>query len=607
MTTIINEIGKITSAGILALYGKELNPADILITPTKKEHQGDYTIVTFALAKLTGQSPPQIAEALGDYIKEHFDIVDQTEVIQGFLNLSLSPAYWNGVLETMQKDKYFWKPLHTPEKVLVEFSSPNTNKPLHLGHIRNILLGWSTYKILTACGHDVTRVQIINDRGIAICKSMVAWEKYSNGITPEEAGLKGDHFVGDWYVRFEIEFASEYAAWQNTPDAQHLFLNRTKQEETEKEFFKNYKNTYFNTISSLGKEAREMLLAWESGDNEILSLWRRMNNWVYEGLDVTYASLGVEFDKLYYESKTYLLGKDIIEKGLLENVFYQKEDGSVWIDLTDVGLDHKLLLRKDGTSVYMTQDVGTVEKRYEEIGARRMIYVVADEQNYHFEALFAIMKKLGMPYAKGLFHLSYGMVELTGGAKMKTREGTVVDADDLIEDVIEEAEIAASEREMKDSDTIRKIAMAALKFFIIKVDPKKRMVFDPKASVDMQGQTGPYIQNAYVRILSILRRIDTKNASYEGYVLNDDEKMLLNMLDQCRDIIDDAARNLSPALIANYTYALAKEYHRYYHDVKVLHAESDEARAFRVRLIELIAEVLRNTMDLLGIEMPEKM
>ncbi len=607
MTTIINEIGKITSAGILALYGKELNPADILITPTKKEHQGDYTIVTFALAKLTGQSPPQIAEALGDYIKEHFDIVDQTEVIQGFLNLSLSPAYWNGVLETMQKDKYFWKPLHTPEKVLVEFSSPNTNKPLHLGHIRNILLGWSTYKILTACGHDVTRVQIINDRGIAICKSMVAWEKYSNGITPEEAGLKGDHFVGDWYVRFEIEFASEYAAWQNTPDAQHLFLNRTKQEETEKEFFKNYKNTYFNTISSLGKEAREMLLAWESGDNEILSLWRRMNNWVYEGLDVTYASLGVEFDKLYYESKTYLLGKDIIEKGLLENVFYQKEDGSVWIDLTDVGLDHKLLLRKDGTSVYMTQDVGTVEKRYEEIGARRMIYVVADEQNYHFEALFAIMKKLGMPYAEGLFHLSYGMVELTGGAKMKTREGTVVDADDLIEDVIEEAEIAASEREMKDSDTIRKIAMAALKFFIIKVDPKKRMVFDPKASVDMQGQTGPYIQNAYVRILSILRRIDTKNASYEGYVLNDDEKMLLNMLDQCRDIIDDAARNLSPALIANYTYALAKEYHRYYHDVKVLHAESDEARAFRVRLIELIAEVLRNTMDLLGIEMPEKM
>ncbi len=607
MTTIINEIGKVTSQGIFAIYGQEVNPADILITPTKKEHQGDYTIVTFSLAKLVGLAPPQIAAALGEYLKEHFSIVDQIEVIQGFLNVSLSPAYWISVLEGMHKDNDFWKPKHTPEKVVVEFSSPNTNKPLHLGHIRNILLGWSTYKILTVCGHDVTRVQIINDRGIAICKSMVAWEKYSNGITPEEAGLKGDHFVGDWYVRFEIEFAAEYAAWQNTPEAQQLFLNRPKKEETEKDFFKNYKNTYFNSISSLGKEARDMLLSWESGDTEILSLWRRMNNWVYEGLDVTYASLGVEFDKLYYESKTYLLGKDIIDKGLREGVFYQKEDGSVWIDLTDTGLDHKLLLRKDGTSVYMTQDVGTVEKRYEDTGAQRMIYVVADEQNYHFEALFAIMKKLGMPYADGLFHLSYGMVELTGGAKMKTREGTVVDADDLIEGVIEEAEIAASEREMRDSETIRKIAMAALKFFIIKVDPKKRMTFDPKASVDMQGQTGPYIQNAYVRIVSILRRIDKPNSSYEGYVLNADEKMLLNMLDQCRDIIDDAASGLSPALIANYTYALAKEYHRYYHDVKVLHAESDEARAFRVHLIRLIADVLRNTMDLLGIEMPERM
>nr|MDQ3018208.1 arginine--tRNA ligase [Bacteroidota bacterium] len=484
MTTIIDEIGKVTSQGIKALYDMDVDPADILITPTKKEHKGDYTIVTFSFAKTLRQAPPQIAAALGEYISTHFDKVDQIEVIQGFLNLSLSGPYWNSVLEYMHDNKDFWKPVQEKEQVLVEFSSPNTNKPLHLGHIRNILLGWSTAKILTACGHDVKRVQIVNDRGIAICKSMLAWMKYSNGITPEEAGLKSDHFVGDWYVRFEIEFTREYTEWQTTKEAQTLFLNRKNTEEDEIEFFKGYKNNYFNTASELGRQARDLLLKWEANDAETMDLWKQMNTWVYEGFDVTYKSLGVEFDKLYYESNTYLLGKDMIDEGLNKGAFYRKDDGSVWVDLTEYGLDHKLLLRRDGTSVYMTQDLGTAEKRYEDTGASRMVYVVADEQNYHFQALFAIMKKLNAPYAEGLHHLSYGMVDLPQG-KMKSREGTVVDADDLIEEVIEEAGNAAIEREMRDKETIRKIGMAALKYFIIKVDPKKRMTFDPKSSVDM--------------------------------------------------------------------------------------------------------------------------
>ena len=606
MTDILNEIGIATSNGIRELYQFEIDPGSLQITPTKKEHNGDYTLVTFPIAKSLKKSPAEIATALGEYLVNNRPWISGTEVIQGFLNLSLSTNYWTSLLDEMEKDNDFWKPKQEPEKVLVEFASPNTNKPLHLGHIRNILLGWSTSKILKLCGHDVSRVQIINDRGIAICKSMVAWSDYSNGITPEEAGLKSDHFLGDWYVRFEIEFQKEYKEWQKSKEARDIFEKRNDKELDETAFFKNYKNQYFNTASKLGKVARDMLLRWEANDPDTIALWKRMNDWVYKGFDVTYKKLGVEFDKLYYESETYLLGKDIIEEGLAQNVFYQKDDGSVWVDLTDYGLDHKILLRSDGTSVYMTQDMGTVEKRYEDLGAQRMVYVVADEQNYHFQALFAIMTKLNTPYSKGLHHLSYGMVDLPEG-KMKSREGTVVDADDLIDDVIEEARTAAIERELTDPEIIRKIGMAALKFFIIKVDPKKRMIFDPKASVDLQGQTGPYIQNAYVRIQSILRKADSINQSYGDYEANADEKLLLNMLDQSRQVIDAASKEYSPALVANYVYALAKEYHRYYHDVKVLQAESGEAKAFRLRLIKLIAVVLEGTMDLLGIEMPDKM
>lgn len=606
MKDIIREIESAITEAVATLYQQEVALKDITVTPTKKEHKGDYTLVTFPLAKQLKLAPPQIAQALGQYLKENRSWVSSTEVIQGFLNISLSETFWSSVLTSLKAKPDFWKPTQPEEKILVEFASPNTNKPLHLGHIRNILLGWSTYKILEACGHNVNRVQIVNDRGIAICKSMVAWSQFSNGQTPEDAKLKSDHFVGEWYVRFEKEFSKEYKVWQASADGQVVYQQRKDQAQAEADFFKEYKNHYFNTASHIGKEARDMLLRWEAHDPETLSLWKKMNDWVYAGFNETYTRLGVEFDKLYYESDTYLLGKDLIEEGLERGVFYKKEDGSVWVDLTEAGLDHKLLLRRDGTSVYMTQDLGTAHQRYKEFGAERMVYVVADEQNYHFQALFAIMAKLGAPYAKGLHHLSYGMVDLPEG-KMKSREGTVVDADDLMDDVIAEAELAAKDREMHDPEIIRRIAMAALKFFIIKVDPRKRMIFDPKASVDLQGQTGPYIQNAYVRIQSILRKAPTEHGPMTGYEPNEDEKMLLNMLMQCRTVIENAAREYSPALIANYTYALAKEYHRYYHDVKVIQAETDAARNFRLELITLIGQVLLQTMDLLGIEMPDRM
>lgn len=592
---------------VAALYNVSIEPSKVTVTPTKREHKGDYTVVTFAIAKQTANPPPVIAKALGEFLTARYDWISDTEIIQGFLNIGLSDSYWKGVLREIAKDTDFWRPQFPRQKVLVEFSSPNTNKPLHLGHIRNILLGWSMYKILSACGNDVMRVQIINDRGIAICKSMLAWKKFGNGATPESVNIKSDHFVGDWYVRFEQEFSAEYKLWQSTSDGQQAFDNRKVKEEDEASFYKGYKNHYFNTASSLGKEAREMLLKWEDQDPETIALWKRMNSWVYEGFDVTYKTLGVAFDKLYYESNTYLLGKDLIDKGLDDGVFYRKDDGSVWVDLTSEGLDHKLLLRSDGTSVYMTQDIGTAQKRYEETGAERMIYVVADEQNYHFQALFAILKKLSVPYASGLYHLNYGMVELPEG-RMKSREGTVVDADDLMEEVKGEARVAATERGEVDEEAIRKISLAALKFFLLKVDPRKKMIFDPKASVDLQGQTGPYVQNAFVRIQSILRKAkDVQECDYSSYPILEDEKMILNMLMQVKGIIENAAKEYNPSLIAQYVYALSKEYHRYYHDVKVLQAESEEARTFRLQLIKQVAFVLQTLTDLIGIEMPEKM
>jgi len=607
MKDILTAIDAAVRDAVLAVFGKTLEPGSITVTPTRKEHQGDYTVVTFPLAKELGQAPPKIAEAIAAHLAGKWDWIERTDVVQGFLNISLSNRHWMDALDAMAQDTGYWKPARTGEKVLVEFSSPNTNKPLHLGHIRNILLGWSMYRILQACGHDVWRVQIVNDRGIAICKSMVAWQQFGEGQTPESTGIKSDHFVGDWYVRFEKEFSAEYKAWQATAAGQAAFEARKDKDQPEADFFKGYKNHYFNTASALGRTARDMLLAWEAHDPDTLALWRRMNAWVYAGFDETYRALGVDFDKLYFESETYLLGKDLVEEGLSRGVFFRKADGSVWVDLTDVGLDEKLLLRSDGTSVYMTQDIGTAQRRYEELGATRMIYVVADEQNYHFQALFAILEKLGAPYAAGLHHLSYGMVDLPEG-KMKSREGTVVDADDLLAEVIGEADAAARERDNHDPDNVRQIGLAALKYFIIKVDPKKRMIFDPKASVDLQGQTGPYIQNAYVRIRSILRKGESAaRVDISGYQMLPDEKLLLNLMSQAGQVVQDAAREYNPSLIAHYSYQLAKEYHRYYHDVKVLQAESAEAMSFRLRLIESLANLLADMLDLLGIGMPDKM
>ena len=483
-----------------------------------------------------------------------------------------------------------------------------------MGHIRNILLGWSCTKIFEEAGYEVIKAQIVNDRGIAICKSMLAWTKFAKGETPESQGIKGDHFVGDYYVRFEQEFQSEYKTWQQSDEGLGVFKLQGKNK-TADQFFKAYKNKYFNDYSILGQEARGMLKKWEENDPDTLALWKTMNNWVYEGFEETYNKLGVDFDHIYYESDTYKLGKNIIKEGLDRDIFFRKEDESVWIDLTGEGMDEKLVLRSDGTSVYITQDIGTAEKRYEDHGAKKMVYVVADEQNYHFQVLFATLKKLGKPYADGLHHLSYGMVDLPSG-KMKSREGTVVDADDLIEEVILEAREVAKERGEVDNlsaqeqkDVFRRIGLAALKYFIIKVNPKKRMTFDPKESVDMQGQTGPYIQNAYVRIKSIVRKADSvKTGSYEVYgAINEHEKGLLSLIIAYPKTITEAADNFDPSIIANYAYALAKSFHRFYHEVRILQAETDSARNFRMALIEQVATILERSMFLLGIEMPEKM
>lgn len=601
--------------GVQHLYGADIGTQDITMNSTRKEFEGDYTVVVFPFTRHARKKPEQIGEELGAYLVHHIDEVERFNVIKGFLNLVVSDRYWNAFLHRIHQDADYGHLPASGQKVMVEFSSPNTNKPLHLGHIRNILLGWSTARIMEAAGHEVVRVQVVNDRGIAICKSMLAWKKFGNGATPESAGVKGDHFVGDYYVLFEKKFQEEYQTWQSTPEAERVFETHRLGEQSGADFFKAFKQTYFNEYSRLGREAKEMLRLWEAGDAETVSLWKRMNNWVYRGFEETYEALGVEFDKLYYESETYLLGKDLIEKGLRTDVFYQKNDGSVWADLTDAKLDHKLVLRSDGTSVYITQDLGTAHLRYQDFGVDRMVYVVADEQNYHFQVLFELLRRLGEPYADGLYHLSYGMVDLPTG-KMKSREGTVVDADDLIAEVIGEArantvdrgtiaDLPAAEQEA----IIRRIGLAALKFFIIKVHPKKRMTFDPKESVDLQGQTGPYVQNAYVRIQSVLRKSDMPSlAAASGYQqLAPIEKEIVLQLFDFPEQVQLAAQEYDPSTIANYCYNLAKNYHRFYHDHPILRAETEEARAFRLLLSTVIARTLEKGMDLLGIGMPERM
>ncbi len=601
-----------------ALYENQRAGEDLtnklVLSPTRKEFDGDFTLVVFPLVKMLKISPAQLAEEIGQCLKEELTIVKNYNVIKGFLNLSLEDKFWKEQLILFNKQDSF-DLASKNEQVLVEFSSPNTNKPLHLGHVRNILLGASTSNLLKASGYSVINTQIINDRGIAICKSMLAWQKYAGGATPESTNKKGDHFVGDYYVLFEKKFKEEYLDWQKGDEGLSAFKANRNEDEEAIIFFKRFKNQYFNIYSPLGSEAKEMLLKWEEEDQEVRGLWEKMNNWVYAGFEETYKKLGASFDILYYESQTYLLGKDAIDEGLKKNLFYKKNDGSVWIDLSDVGLDEKLVLRSDGTSVYMTQDIGTVEKRFENHGTKKMIYTVANEQDYHFKALFAICKKLNKEYADGLFHLSYGMVDLPSG-KMKSREGTVVDADDLIEEVICEAASNASEREVtieidpeEQKEINRKVGLGALKYFILKVNPKKRMVFDPKESVDMQGDTGPYIQNAYVRIQSIMRKEkENTQVNFDSYQdLNEVEKDLLSQLMEYPQIIDEAAEAYDPSKIASFAYQLARSYHRFYHDVSILRAESPEAKSFRLSLSREVAKALKHAFNIIGIEMPEKM
>lgn len=591
------------------LYNTATETSQVPVTLTRPEIRGDYTVTLFPFAKSFQTNPNQLGIALKEFLEGKNENFEELNVVGGFLNFTLSATYWLNILKNQTTDV---RDAGQRSKYIIEFSSPNTNKPLHLGHVRNMLLGNATSNILKALGNEVIKAQVINDRGIAICKSMLAYERFGESKTPDSTGIKPDHFVGDLYVLFEKKLKEEYQAWQATGEARQL-LSASKTPDDAEAFFAAYKNQYFNTQSELGRAAREMLNKWEAGDKPTMDLWNKMNDWVYQGMNQTYNSLGIAFDKNYYESDTYLLGKNAVQAGLEKGIFEQQEDSSVWIDLTDKGLDRKLLLRSDGTSVYMTQDIGLSMQRYDEYHFDQMVYVVADEQNYHFQVLFSIMKAMEMPFADQLYHLSYGMVELPSG-KMKSREGTVVDADDLVAEVIAEAEASGKERGELSSlspeahaEIYRIIGLAALKYHMIKVAPKKKMIFDPKESVDMQGQTGPYIQNAFVRIQSILRKEKNTSGLPETAALNDQEINLIKSMHQYKETVAEAGQAFDPSHLANYLYALAKSLHRYYHDTPILTAPDADLKQLRLYLIQKVGEVLQSGMSLLGIEMPERM
>ncbi|MBN8676827.1 MAG: arginine--tRNA ligase [Chitinophagales bacterium] len=614
---IVSTLQGAVAKAVTELYGEATDASKVLVNTTPPDFTGDYSVVIFPFVKIAKKSPDVAAAEIGQYLADHVSEVKAYNVVKGFLNLEISDSYWQSFLQTVAGNESFGTTPNNGKKVMVEFSSPNTNKPLHLGHIRNILLGWSCTRLLEAAGYEVIKTQIINDRGVAICKSMLSWLKWGEGKTPESEGIKSDHFVGDWYVLFEQKSKAEYDAWQQTEVAHQLFESKSKPNQEAKDFFKDYKNKWFNEFSTLGAEVREMLLKWEAHEPETMALWQKMNGWVYAGFDQTYHNLGVSFDKLYYESNTYLLGKDIVEDGLAKGVFFKKEDGSVWVDLTDAGHDQKVVLRADGTSVYITQDLGTARMRHAELGCEKYVYVVADEQNYHFQVLFETLKRLGEPYAEGLHHLSYGLVELPTG-RMKTREGTVVDADDLVAEVLRIATEQSSERgesegvsQEEKQENLRRVGMGALKFFIIKVHPKKKMIFNPEESVDLQGQTGPYIQYSHVRINGLMQRIARENidlAPASGYSgIQTQEKDLLLALHEYPDVVQKAAAEYDPSLVANFCYDLAKKYHKFWHDLSVFNADTTEARAFRLSLSKSVGQVLKSGMGLLGIEMPERM
>ena len=597
--SIDNIISASTAQALKALYGVDVAADTIVPQTTKKEFEGNLTVVVFPFLRASKKSPEATATEIGDYLVEHCEAVKTYNVVKGFLNITIEPKFWLTVFAHLDQMKEYGFKEETPESplVMIEYSSPNTNKPLHLGHIRNNLLGFSLSRILKANGNKVVKTNIVNDRGIHICKSMLAWQKWGNGDTPESVGKKGDHLIGDYYVAFDRHYKAEVAElMEKNP-------NMTKEEA--------------EAASPLMQQARDMLRRWEAGDEEIRSLWRTMNSWVYAGFDETYKRLGVDFDKIYYESETYLEGKEKVLEGLEKGIMYRKEDGSVWADLTDAGLDHKLLLRSDGTSVYMTQDIGTAKLRYQDYPIDKMIYVVGNEQNYHFQVLSLLLDRLGFKWGKDLVHFSYGMVELPEG-KMKSREGTVVDADDLMDEMVENAKKTSEElgkldgMPQEEADKIAEIiGLGALKYFILKVDPRKNMTFNPKESIDFNGNTGPFIQYTYARIQSVLRKAAEagieRTFDPEKVTLGDKEIALIQRLADFADIVAEAGRNYSPALIANYAYDLVKEYNQFYHDYQIMRESDQNVRAFRLNLSEAVGNAVRRAFWMLGIDVPERM
>jgi arginine--tRNA ligase len=603
---IESRISEAVLAAVKELYGQDVPESMIQLQKTKSEFEGNLTLVVFPFLKMSKKKPEDTAQELGEYLLAHCNVIAKFNVVKGFLNLVIAPAAWIALLNDINADERFGeKPITDASPlVMVEYSSPNTNKPLHLGHVRNNLLGWSLAKIMEANGNKVVKTNIVNDRGIHICKSMLAWQKWGNGATPESTGKKGDHLIGDYYVAFDQHYRAECKALAEQFRAEGL-----SEDEAEKRA---------KDEAPLIKEAHEMLVKWEQGDKEVRALWKMMNDWVYEGFDETYKMMGVGFDKIYYESDTYLEGKAKVEEGLKKGLFFRKPDGSVWADLSDEGLDQKLLLRADGTSVYMTQDIGTADMRFKDYSIDQMIYVVGNEQNYHFQVLSILLDRLGFKWGKELVHFSYGMVELPNG-KMKSREGTVVDADELMSEMIASAKRTSEElgkfADMTDSERneiARIVGLGALKYFILKVDARKNMLFNPEESIDFNGNTGPFIQYTYARIRSIMRKAESEGLVLpetlaDDMPLNDKEVELVQKLNNYGVVVEQAGKDYSPNGIANYCYELTKDFNQFYHDYSILNAENNATKTVRLMLAKNVAKVIKNGMELLGIEVPERM
>ncbi len=644
--SIEQQLKEATVQAVQDLFDKTVNTDQVIVNDTRKEFAGDLTVVVFPFVKFARRSPQQTGDTIGAYLQEKFDFITGFNTIKGFLNLNIADSYWLQVFNAMCKEENYGQHPATGKKVVLEYCGPNTNKPLHLGHIRNMLLGYSTANILMAAGDEVHKVNIYNDRGIAICKSMIGWQKYANGATPESKGMKGDHFVGEWYVRYATEFSKEYKTWQQTAEGQQVFeawqvdekavkktlkeietaKNKAKKDKKEiKEqdytlqnyFFKNvYEQTYFNAYSKLGAETSEMLRKWEANDPEVRKLWEMNNQWVYDGLQETFEVLGVDFEKDYMESENYLQGKEVVLKGLEDGLFYQKEDGSIWVDLEDQKLDHKILLRKDGTSVYITQDLAVAANRYTDYQMDDSIYVVGDAQAYHFKVLKAILKKMGEPYAEGIHHLGYGMVFLPTG-KMKSREGDKVDADDLIAQMVSMAKELTKEQgkiatlsEEEAEVLYKNLGLGALKYFILRIGAKKSFVFNPKESIDFQGDTGTYVQYGYARSQAILRKYDKddykQDFSFDNNI-EDLEKELIMLQYKYPSVILEAATNYDPSIITAYAYSLAKTYSKFWAAHSILGNADEKVTAFRVALTANNARLIKSAMNLLGIEVPSRM